>query len=218
MTRTLALIPARSGSKGLPGKNVRPFCGKPLLLWAIEIGLETCDRTVVSTDSADYAILASLQGCDVLERPESLARDDTPMLEVVQNALNALRSDVVVLLQPTSPLRTTEHVLEALRLLEVKQADSVVSVVQIPQHMSPDYSGSIKEDGRLVFSPAIRRQDTRLAYYRDGTVYVTRAEFIREGSLYGHKCIPLIIPADESATIDSEEDWKRAEAMMRVSV
>ncbi len=213
--KTLALIPAKARSVGLPGKNARHFCGKPLYAWAVQIGLETCDRTVVSTDA--YLGPVDLDAAEIWYRPMRLAQDDSPMLEVVQDALAAFPADVVVLLQPTSPLRTLDHVERALGMLITKEADSIVSVVQIPQHCSPDYAGTIKDDGRITFPPATRRQDTRPAYYRDGTVYVTRAEFIREGSLYGHRCIPMVIPANESATIDTEEDWQRAEAMMKVS-
>jgi len=217
MTRTLALIPARAGSKGLPGKNVRDFCGKPLWVWAAEIGLQTCDKTCVSTDLS--VLNAKLNGVYFIRRPSELAQDDTPMYAVAQHAileLDHLRPDILVILQPTSPLRAVEHVQEALRLLETRQADSVVSVVKIPSHHCPDYAGIIKPDDRIVFPYTTRRQDVRPAYYRDGTVYATRTEFIREGNLYGHKCIPMILSEWESATIDTEEDFKRAEKMMKV--
>ena len=217
--RTLALIPARAGSKGLVGKNVREFCGKPLWVWAAEIGLATCDKTYLSTDLSVLKI--NLHGVGFIRRPHELAQDDTPMAAVIQHAmveLDHLRSDVLVLLQPTSPLRTVEHVQEALRLLVAKEADSIVSVVKIPAHHSPDYAGIIKPDDRIVFPYTSRRQDVRPAYYRDGTVYVVRAEFAREGNLYGHKCIPMILSEYESATIDNENDWTRAEAMMKVAV
>ena len=219
MIRTLALIPARAGSKGIPGKNRRLFHGRPLVSWAIDIGIETCDKAYVSTDDPGVALIGLQAGAGLITRPESLARDETSMAAVVQHALielDHLRPHIVVLLQPTSPLRTVEHVQKALRLLETKEADSVVSVVRVPAHHSPDYVGRIKED-RIVFPSTTRRQDVRPVYYRDGTVYVVRAEFAREGSLYGHKCIPMILPEHESAIIDTEEDWQRAEALMKVT-
>jgi CMP-N,N'-diacetyllegionaminic acid synthase len=244
--RTLAIVPARSGSKGLPGKNVRDFCGKPLMVWAIDVGLRTCNAAMVSTDSMEYMDLASGCGAIAVLRPLELAQDDTPTLPVVQHALRMLIGDppdVVVLLQPTAPLRTRLHVLRAMTLMEQTGADSVVSVVEIPAHISPDsaleierWGSSIpgKVDSRLgpfmgtasagylVDSDLIkiddmpkRRQDCRKAYSRDGTVYVTRREIIERGSLYGDHCVPLIIPPHESCNIDTEEDWQRAEAMMR---
>lgn len=213
--KTLALIPARAGSKGVPGKNTRLFCGLPLIAWAINVGLETCDRTVVSTDGEDISALAWQYGVGVVIRPAELATDEAPMLPVIQHALAAEedKPDVVVLLQPTSPLRTAENVRAALRLLEEQDATSVVSLRPIPAHMSPDYAVRLV-DGRWV-APATRltrRQDCRPAYYRDGTVYAIRRWVIEEGDLYGSMPVPLIIPAAESCTIDTEADWLAAEA------
>lgn len=233
--KTLAIIPARSGSKGIPGKNVRDFCGKPLLQWAVEIGLETCDWVAVSTESAKYAAVARRLGIDVVHRPDGLASDSAPMLNVVKHALEASEltgwsPDVVVLLQPTAPLRTARHVRVALDSLRFQmEADSVVSVVEIPAHYSPDYALEIAS-GRLgpffhhdamydcawsLDDMKTYRQDARKAYSRDGTVYAIRRETIERGSLYGDKCVPLIIPPHESCNIDTEEDWQRAEAMMK---
>jgi len=220
--RTLALIPARSGSKGIPNKNFRDFCGKPLWVWAYEAGKKTCEDVRVSSDTTESKGMGWEVG---LLRPKSLCQDDTPMLSVIQHALSIFpyshceKPDVVVLLQPTQPLRQPKHVLAALQLLEETGADSVVSVVEIPAHHSPDYAMEIA-GGRLFpltwwKKELTRRQDARWAYSRDGTVYVTRREVIEGGSLYGDDCCPLIIPHSESCNIDTEEDWRRAEAMMK---
>lgn len=226
----LAIIPARAGSKGLPGKNKREFSGRPLVSWAIDAGRETCAGVCVTTDDAEVMRLARPLAF-VIDRNPALAGDDVPMVAVVADAVGAYRAhvepDTIVLLQPTAPLRRPEHIRAALALLERTGADSVVSVVEIPAHYSPDYSCHIDEDGDLrpnvlnceygasFEGGPTRRQDCEKAYSRDGTVYVTRRATIEAGSLYGRRCVPLIIPPHESANIDTEEDWQRAEEIMR---
>jgi CMP-N,N'-diacetyllegionaminic acid synthase len=154
-------------------------------------------------------------------RPAHLAEDDAPMLSVVEHALDCLGKDgwipeIVVLLQPTSPLRRPEHIRAAVDLLRRSGADSVVSVVAVPQHLSPDYVMRI-DGGRLrSFLPdgarVARRQDARRAFARDGTVYAFRAAALqRSGSLYGDDCRPLVVDDAESLSIDSVADWAAAE-------
>src|ERR671933_1940916 len=126
--RILGLIPARGGSKGIPGKNLAPLCGRPLLAWTVGAACAagSLDRVVVSTDSDEIAAAARELGADVLERPAELARDDTPMRDVVLHALEELgRPEVLALLQPTSPLRRAAHVDEAVALLRRSGADCV---------------------------------------------------------------------------------------------
>jgi CMP-N,N'-diacetyllegionaminic acid synthase len=220
--KTLAIVPARAGSKGIPHKNTRSFRGVPLVGLAIEIGMATCGQTMVSTDDPNVAVIAKSYGATVIMRPETLATDEAPMLGVIQHALQLSRdqSDVIVLLQPTSPLRTRGHVRAALRLIEETGADSVASVVEIPAHLSPDYA--VAYDGTQLWpfdswtstldEMVKRRQDAQAAYYRDGTVYAIRRQTIEGGQFYGERCAPLIIPAHTSATLDTEEDWMTAEA------
>ena len=218
--RTLALVPARAGSKGIPHKNTRLFRGAPLLTHAVRVGLATCDQTIVSTDDPATGLIGAAYGATVLMRPAELAQDETPMLAVIQHALKhaAGAPDVVVLLQPSSPSpRRAEYVREALRLLEETGADSVVSLVEVPSHYHPLFASEI-HSGRV--GPYMiggwnvhRRQDVGPpAYFRNGTLYVTRRERIERGSLYGHDCRPLIIPPHESVTLDTEDDWLLAEA------
>lgn len=228
MSRVLGLLPARSGSKGLPGKNIRLLRGKPLLAYAAEAARDSgvVDRVVLSTDAEDIAEVGRLAGLDVpFLRPDWLAQDDTAMLPVITHAVDTLArdgwvADIIVLLQPTSPLRTGAHIRRSVELLQETTADSVVSVLELPRHLSPDYVMRL-EEGRLVpFLPegqrVTRRQDARQAYVRDGTVYTFwRRTLVEKGSLYGDDCRPLVIPADESLTIDSPEDWAEAERRMR---
>ena len=224
MSRVLGLVPARGGSKGIPDKNIRPLAGRTLLEYAARVAAESgvIDRTVLSTDSDRIAEEGRRVGLEVpFMRPANLAGDDTPMLPVIEHALDFVAQhgwepDIVVLLQPTSPLRTATHIQTAIRDLRYSGADSVVTVVELPRHLSPDYVMRV-EDGRLVpFLPdgmrVTRRQDARLAFVRDGTVYACWTKTIRKaGSIYGDVCRPLVIPAGESITIDSPDDWREAE-------
>lgn len=224
MPLVLGIVPARGGSKGVPGKNLKLLAGRPLLDYTARAARESAvfDRIVLSTDSPDIAALGRRVGLEVpFMRPSALAADDTPMAPVVQHAVRALaddgwEADIVVLLQPTSPLRRPEHIRRAVGLLQETASDSVVTVVELPRHLSPDYVMRI-EDGRLrPFLPdggkIGRRQDARPAYVRDGTVYVCRrAALDRSGSIYGEDCRPLVLDADESLSIDSPADWDAAE-------
>ena len=214
--RTLALVPAKGRSTGIPGKNTRKLWGYPLVWWAVLVGNATCRKTVVSTDSGEVEeVIGHL--CEVLPRPPEMCTDDAPMLDVVKHALAHFDSDVVVLLQPTQPVREVWHVEEALGLLEETGADSVVSVVQIPQHYSPDYAMRLQNDRLIPFDGigATRRQDCKPAYSRDGTVYAIKRETIEAGSLYGGNCVPLVVPHAESVNLDDEDDWRRAEAIIK---
>lgn len=224
MSHVLAIVPARGGSKGVPGKNVRTLAGKTLLEYTALAARDSgvIDRIVLSTDSDEIAEAGKRAGLDVpFMRPSSLAQDDTPMLPVIQHAVETLASDgwttdVVVLLQPTSPLRRPAHVRDAVTTLHQTNADSVVTVVELPRHLSPDYVMRI--DGGLLrpFLPegarVTRRQDARPAYSRDGTVYACwRATLEKWGNIYGERCQPLILDAADSLSIDSPADWAEAE-------
>ena len=220
----LGLVPARGGSKGVPGKNIRLLAGRPLLEYTAQAarGAGVVDRLVLSTDAPEIASIGERVGLDVpFMRPAALAQDDTPMLPVVEHALAYLgghgwRPDIVVLLQPTSPLRRSEHIRSAVELLRSSGADSVVSVVALPRHLSPDYVMRVDGGKLLPFldgrARITRRQDARQAFVRDGTVYAFRtATLQRFGTIYGEDCRPLVIDPAESLSIDSASDWDAAE-------
>lgn len=225
--QVLAIVPARGGSKGVPGKNVRPLAGRSLIEYAAHAAADSgvIDRIVLSTDSPEIAEVGRRAGMEVpFMRPAALAADETPMLPVIQHTLDQLGQrgwipEIVVLLQPTSPLRTGSHIRQAVTLLRESAADSVVTVVEVPRHLSPDYVMRI-EGGRLVpFLPegarVARRQDARAAYSREGTVYACwRATIERFGSIYGDDCRPLPIDPAESLSIDSAADWAAAERLL----
>ena len=227
MSGVLGIVPARAGSKGVPGKNVRRLAGHPLLEYTARAARESgvLDRIVLSTDSAEIADVGRSIGLEVpFLRPAALAADDTPMLPVLQHAIRSLAeegwiADMIVLLQPTSPLRRPDHIRDAVRLLRGTRADSVVTVVELPRHLSPDYVMRIDGGVLKPFLPEgarlTRRQDARLAYSRDGTVYACwRATIERFSSIYGDDCRPLIVDAADSLSIDSPADWDAAERML----
>lgn len=220
----LGLVPARGGSKGVPGKNVRPLAGHTLLEYTVRAARESSvlDRVILSTDSLEIADAGRRAGLEVpFMRPAALAADDTPMVPVIEHALGEIARhgwspDIVVLLQPTSPLRRPEHIRDAVAMLRETEADSVVTVVELPRHLSPDYVMRI-DGGRLKpFLPegarVTRRQDARPAYSRDGTVYAFRRSTIEQlGGIYGNDCRPLLIDTNDSLSIDSQADWDEAE-------
>ena len=227
MSLVLGIVPARGGSKGVPGKNVRPLAGHTLLEYTARAARESgvLDRVILSTDAPEIADAGRLAGLEVpFMRPAALAADDTPMLPVVQHALDALARagwspDIVVLLQPTSPLRQADHIRDAVTTLRETKSDSVVTVVEVPRHLSPDYVMRIDEGRLQPFLPEgarlTRRQDARRAYSRDGTVYAFwRATIAKHGGIYGDDCRPLVIEPHESLSIDSPADWDAAERLL----
>jgi CMP-N,N'-diacetyllegionaminic acid synthase len=225
----LGIVPARGGSKGIPDKNLRELAGKPLLAYTVEAAQASgvIDRLVLSTDSDVIAKLGRKLGLDVpFMRPARLARDESSMLGVLQHAVAQVESepwkpDLIVLLQPTSPLRRPEHVRRAVELLTSNECDSVVSVVMIPHQFAPQKALRL-QDGKLSFwSPEAdtitRRQQLETMYAREGTVYVCWRDVLMEkGSLYGEQCLPLVLPAAESLNLDSLEDWQRAEERLQL--
>jgi N-acylneuraminate cytidylyltransferase len=221
--KALGLIPARGGSKGVPGKNVRPLLGRSLIERAFESASASgvLDRIVLSTDDEAAVAEARRIGLAVpFLRPAAFAGDTSPMIDAAIHALQALAKDgyepdILVLLQPTSPLRTAEHIRRALGLLE--DNDAVCTVVPVPKDLCPHYLMKVGDDGFLTYfmpdGPRFtRRQDVPQAYRRDGTLFVTRASVVLEGrSFYGARCVPYLLAPDESMNIDSPEDWTEAE-------
>jgi CMP-N,N'-diacetyllegionaminic acid synthase len=224
----LGLVPARGGSKGVPGKNVRPLAGHTLLEYTARAARESgvLDRVILSTDSLEVADAGRRAGLEVpFMRPASLAADDTPMVAVIQHAVaetakHGWSPDIIVLLQPTSPLRRPDHIRDAVNLLRESKADSVVTVNELPLDHSPDYLLFRNEDGTLrPFLPEgagiTRRQDARPAHWRDGTVYTFwRATLERFGNIYGEKCQSLVLDESESLSIDTQRDWELAEQIL----
>lgn len=225
------MITARGGSKGVPRKNIRELCGKPLLAYAAETALraKTLTRVVLSTEDREIAETGRKYGLDVpFMRPAELALDSTPSLPVVRHALTILEEagdvfDAVCLLQPTNPLRRAEDIDACVRLLRKSGADSVVSVLPVPHEYNPHWVFLKNGDGEKLTlavgggrEPIARRQDLPPAFHRDGSVYVTRREIVfdRE-SLYGTRILGFEIAPQFSANIDTEDDWRAVEKRIR---
>lgn len=214
----VGLIPAREGSKGIPRKNLAPLAGKPLLAWTIEAASEstTVTRLVVSTDWEEAAELARQLGAEVLGRPPDLAADETPMLDVVRHALAELGAcDVLVLLQPTSPLRRAEHVDSAVRLLVESDADSVLSVVEVPHQFRPGKLMAAAE-GRLVAlgaDPPHRHGGAPL-YARNGPAVLALRPDRLGDDLYGGDCRPYVMAPMDSVDVDGPDDLRLAEFLL----
>ena len=206
----VGLIPARGGSKTIPGKNLAPVAGKPLLAWTVEAARASrrLTSTAVSTDSDEIASTARSLDAEVLARPAELAGDETPMLGVIVHAIGELRPcDVLVLLQPTSPLRRGEHVDEAVDLLLESGADSVVSVVEVPHAFRPASLMRL-EDGRLVpLDPdaPLLRQLKAPVYARNGpAVLALRPDRLDPArGLYTGDCRPYVMTPRDSLDVDS---------------
>lgn len=234
MSRTIALIPAKKRSTGIVGKNFRTLGDRTLWRIAADCGAAAgCDRVVLSCDvgfeDGRTVIDDLFKGIEIVDRPAELATDTTPMFDVVKHAADALAladDDVIVLLQPTQPFRTPAHVQEAVRLLRETQADSVVSVVELPSAHHPLFVLEVSSAGYLRtyaggFSEMYgydlgglprRRQDTGPVYIRDGTVYALWGRTLSITSdLYGDDVRPLIIPPEQSCEMDSEADWQAVE-------
>jgi CMP-N-acetylneuraminic acid synthetase len=223
MANVLGIIPARGGSKGIPNKNLVPLCGRPLLAYTADAVKESArlTRTVVSTDNQRVADCATSLGLEVpFMRPSSLAGDEVPMLQVLQHAVEALEAegfnaDIVVLLQPTSPLRRGEHIDAAVTWLERAGGDSVVSVVEVPHQFNPTSVLRI-DDGLLkpfLEAPtAMRRQDKPRVYARNGpAVVAVKASVLKGGSLYGAQTWPLGMTPEDSLDIDTIWDLRLVE-------
>lgn len=226
--RVLGLIPARGGSKGIPRKNIRLLHGKPLLQYTAEaaLGSRTLTRVILSTEDEEILAVGRLCGLDApFLRPECLARDDTGTLAVIQHAVRWLedagdRYDAVCLLQPTNPLRRSDHIDACVVELERTAADAVFTMLRVPDKYNPHWVYTDDGSGRLVLatgdsSPIPRRQDLPPAYHREGSVYVTRRDVLMErNSLYGNRVAGFLMDPSDCVNIDGPEDWARAEQMV----
>jgi CMP-N-acetylneuraminic acid synthetase len=229
--KVLGVVPARGGSKGVPGKNTRLLCGKPLLQYTAEAALAArlLSRVVLSTEDEEIAGVGKTCGLEVpFMRPVELAEDDTPMLPVVQHALhwiekNGERFDAVCLLQPTNPLRRPEDIDGCIRLLDTRKADSVVTILEVPLEHNPHWVYFRNGSDLLRLStgeatPIPRRQELPPAFHREGSVYVIRRDVLMEGnSLYGQRLAGYPIERARSVNIDGPADWVRAEALLAVA-
>jgi len=219
--RVLALIPARGGSKGLPGKNVAPLCGRPLIAWTIAAaGNDHIDSVVVTTDDDEIARVAVAAGARVpFRRPAVLADDQARMTDVVSHALDTLAAagesyGWLLLLQPTSPLRTAAHIEAAFARLAASGGQAVVSVCEA-QH-SPRWMGELPPDGNMgsfADTAATRANRQELArYYRlNGAIYLAAIEYWRaQAGFLGPATYAYVMAPEDSIDVDRALDLEIA--------
>lgn len=225
--KILGVITARGGSKRIPRKNVKELCGKPLIYYTIKAAMESklLDKVILSSDDDEIIDIGLRYGVEVpFKRPSELARDATPSIDVMIHAVNFVEKrqhfapDIVVILEPTSPLRTAEDIDGALRMHLETDADSVVSVVKT-DHWHPIRAKKIVDgvlyDYCLEETEGVRRQDLPPAYFRNGAFYsVKRDVLMDEHRLYGKVTRPYIMPPERSVDINGEIDFKLAEILI----
>ena len=216
----LGFIPAREGSRGIPGKNIHPLAGKPLIDYTIQAALlSRITKLIVSTDSEEIADISKHFGAEApFLRPKELAGDDSTIEEALAHALNELRRgwsytpDIVVLLHPTTPLRTEKHIDESIELLMKNEVDSVVSVSEPMEHPADmvfwDENGNMRFLLESIITPGkSQRQSYPQCYFLNGVVYTfTYKSFVKCNSRFGKRSAPYFMAQIDSIDIDSIDD------------
>ena len=223
---TIALIPARGGSKGIPRKNIRTLAGKPAISWTIECALisKQFERVIVSTDDAEIANISKQSGAEVpFLRPHELASDTATSLDVVLHTLNwlehhgSIKPDFVMLLQPTSPLRETSDIQRAMDLIRNANAHAVVGVC--PAVHPPHWLRKIDAEGRIqnwLAEEANRRQDSEVLYQINGSIYlINRYILEKERTFFPEDTRALIMPQERSIDIDTPWDFYLADLILK---
>jgi len=227
--RILAIIPARGGSKGVPGKNIKLLNGKPLLAYTSEIALQSkyLTEVVVSTEDEQIIEVAKNLGIGVpFIRPVVLSQDNTPTIDVIIHALQWYENqnncfDAVCLLQVTSPFRTVNFLDKAINKFIEQDTDSLVSVLKVPHEYNPHWTFEVNDEGNLKIATGeteiiSRRQELPTAYHRDGSIYITKTKvLLEEHSLYGKSTAFIESDPEFYVNIDSLKDWERAEEMIQ---
>ncbi len=216
LPKILAIIPARGGSKGVPGKNIKPILGKPLLAYTIEEAKKSkhIDRLVVSTEDEKIAKVAQDFGTEVVIRPKELAQDETPMEPVLIQAVNFLEKkenytpDLVLILQPTCPLRKSKYIDEAIEKFLSGGYDSLISTSFVYEHRY-----EISPDGCLI--PAVKerknRQERKPAILENGAIYISKIDLIKQEKILGNKIGYYEMDYKSSIDIDTPVDFFIAE-------
>ena len=226
--KILGLIPARGGSKGIPGKNIKPLGVKPLLQYTFEAAKASklLTKVILSTDDENIVKTAKKIGLKVpFLRPEELAVDNTPSLDVILHALDFFEEkgekfDAVCLLQPTTPFRKAGLIDEAITRFSEGNYDSLVSVREVPDDYNPHWVFEEKNGGLKLATGESeiisRRQDLPKAYHRDGAIYLTKTEVLREQhSLFGKNIGFIDTTGSAYVNIDNPSDWEAAEQLLK---
>lgn len=222
----IAIIPARGGSKGLPGKNIKKLLGKPLIAYTIEAALKskTVSDIIVSTDCKKIASVAVNHGakCPFM-RPAALAKSTSNIVDAITYTITKLHKtqnyniEEFILLQPTSPLRIAKDIDNAVKLFKKKKANAVISVTQSPQSL--EWFKYLTPNNKIISiykQNKPNRQDYKKIYYTNGAVYVFNYGFFKKKSFYSDKTFAYIMPRNRSVDIDTMEDFLYAQFLLNL--
>ena len=226
MTKILAIIPARGGSKGLPRKNILDIQGKPLVAWTVEASLKSkyITDTYVSSDDNEILEVSQKYGANILKRAKELATDTASSESVVEDVIEILEKkgekfDYLVLLQPTSPLRDEKDIDEAFKILFEKKATALISVVKYDNKILKafiDNQEGFIEGIRNNKYPFTRRQDLPKVYMSNGAIYIIKVdEFMKNRSFWTQKSVKFVMDEIKSMDIDTKEDLEKVKGYMR---
>ena len=218
----IGIIPARGGSKGIPRKNLKPFNGKPLIAWTIEVAkkVSLIDRIIVSTDDEEIAAVAQKYGGEIpFIRPEELSQDKTPGIVPILDVLKRVPGyDEVLILQPTSPLRATRDIENIIQIGKSKKAPAVVSVTEAEKH--PYWSFRLNKSSNLIpwvkGNLNMQRQDLPCAYCLNGALYWGKTDWVIQNETFvTNETLSYIMPRNRSIDLDTIFDWEIGEFLMR---
>lgn len=219
----IAVIPARGGSKGIPGKNIKVLAGRPLIYYSIKAAQDSkyVSEVFVSTDSDQIADVSISHGARVVKRPDEFAKDDSPTIDSVFHTVESIKSEydpsIIVLLQPTSPLRDSDDIDMSIELFFANKCMPVVSMCEVEHspywyfkfhngHFEPLFAGHLKN----------RRQDLPRIYRPNGAIYISSLnDLYKNHGFYSDDIIPYIMPTDKSVDIDTEIDFKFADLLIQ---
>ena len=237
-TVNIGIIPARGGSKGVKKKNLQPLNGIPLVAYGILFALKapSIDLTIVSTDDEEIAKVSEEYGARVIMRPAEFSTDKAPTEPAMQHVVEVLEKEgykvgQIALIQCTSPFSLIKDIEDGFQILAESDADALMSVSEVPGHFHPYWQKKIMPDGTLASiyeeddiehqiletERYWRRQDLPGTYYwKNGALYIMSRESLMDmGHRYGHKCLPLIIDNARLVNIDTVEDFKEAEELLK---
>lgn len=225
--KVLSIIPARGGSKSIPHKNIVDINGRPLIVWTIKASLKSkhINTTIVSSDDMEILGISKKAGARIIVRPKKYSRDDSTIVPVIKDCIKQLFNlgeefDIVVLLQPTSPLRNHKDIDEAFDIFFKSNAKSLISVYE--PEKSPYKSFKIDKNGYLEGlinskTPFMNRQDLPKTFYPNGAIYIINIkDFIENNSLFCSKTIPYLMSEERSVDVDSMDDVKKIKKIMKL--
>lgn len=223
--KSVAIITARSGSKGLKDKNIKELSGMPLIAYTIKAAIESrkFERIIVSTDSEEYARIAQKYGAEVpFLRSVQNSGDKANSWDVIREVVMHLEEkqeyyDEIMLLQPTSPLRTSEDIINSFALMDEKGANAVLGVTEMDH--SPLWCNTLEEDLCMDHfqdsKSELPRQELPIYYRINGAIYLIRRQELNKKPMFADKCYAYIMPRERSIDIDTEFDFKVAECFLQ---